>query len=296
MTDRPPQAPRRVVLIVNPRARSGSAPLNRALDAFAKAGVTARVETSAARDEVAADIRRLAPEIDAVVVCGGDGSINAAAPGLMDTGLPMGVIPMGTANDFARTLGLPADPAAAARVVVAGRTRPIDLGLVNGQPFFNVASIGLSVEVADALNAGLKKRWGRLSYAIAALKVALRARPFRAWITAGDETVMARTYQVAVGNGRHYGGGVIVAEHAAIDDGRLDLYSLEMRTIWRLATMIRAFRAGMHGAFDEVRTHNHTAFHVRTRKPRPVNADGDIVAWTPATFAVRPAAVRVFAP
>jgi YegS/Rv2252/BmrU family lipid kinase len=285
-----------VVLIVNPRARSGSAPLDRALDAFAAAGVAARVETSASRAEVADDIRRLAPETDAVVVCGGDGSINAAAPGLMDTGLPMGVIPMGTANDFARTLGLPADPAAAARVVAAGRTRPIDLGVVNGQPFFNVASIGLSVDVADALNAGLKKRWGRFSYAVAALKVALRARPFRAWITARDEKVMVRTYQVAVGNGRHYGGGVIVAEHAAIDDGRLDLYSLELRTIWRLATMIRAFRAGMHGAFDEVRTHNHTAFHVATRKPRPVNADGDIVAWTPATFEVRPAAVRVFAP
>jgi YegS/Rv2252/BmrU family lipid kinase len=258
--------------------------------------VAARVETSASRAEVADDIRRLAPETDAVVVCGGDGSINAAAPGLMATGLPMGVIPMGTANDFARTLGLPADPAAAARVVIAGRTRPIDLGLVNGAPFFNVASVGLSVDVADALNAGLKRRWGRFSYAVAALKVALRARPFRAWITARDQTVMVRTYQVAVGNGRHYGGGVIVAEHATIDDGRLDLYSLELRTIWRLATMIRAFRVGMHGAFDEVRTQNHTAFHVRTRKPRAVNADGDIVAWTPATFEVRPAAVRVFAP
>jgi YegS/Rv2252/BmrU family lipid kinase len=296
MTDAP-RPPRRVLMIVNPRARNGSAPLDRAVGRFEAAGVRVRVETSASPGEVGADIMRLAPQADAVVVCGGDGSINAAAPGVMQSGLPMGVIPMGTANDFARTLNLPPDPADAAGVVIAGRTRPIDVGLVNGAPFFNVASVGLSVDLADELNAsGLKKRWGRLSYAIAAIRVALRARPFSAWITAGGETVMVKTYQVAVGNGRHYGGGVIVAEDAAIDDGRLDLYSLEFDTVWRMATMVRAFRAGMHGAFETVRTRSHTEFHLRTRKPRPVNADGEIAAWTPATFTLRRGAARVFIP
>ena len=102
--------------------------------------------------------------------------------------------------------------------------------------------------------------------------------------------------QIAVGNGRFYGGGNVVAEHAAIDDEHLDLYSLEMRTVWRLALMLWSFRSGEHGAWSEVTTLRGTEFEVRTGSPRPVNADGEIVTETPARFLVHPKAITVFAP
>ena len=187
------------------------------------------------------------------------------------------MLPLGTANDLARNLGIPEDPKAAADVIVAGVLRTIDVGSVNGHPFFNVASIGLSVDLARSLTPEVKRRWGRLGYAVTAMQVLARARRFSARISEGGETTLVRSMQIAVGNGRHYGGGNVVEETAAIDDGHLDLYSLEMRDVWKLAFGLRTFRSGMHGAWTDVRTARGVEFEIATRYPREVNADGEIV-------------------
>ena len=109
------------------------------------------------------------------------------------------------------------------------------------------------------------------------MNVLSQARPFRATIVSEDETVRVRTLQIAVGNGRYYGGGNAVEKDATIDDGHLDLYSLELQRAWKLALMARSFHYGEHGAWDEVRAIRAKEFEVRTRRPRPVNADGEIV-------------------
>jgi diacylglycerol kinase family enzyme len=167
---------------------------------------------------------------------------------------------------------------------------------VNEQPFFNVASIGLSAELAQRLTAQIKRRYGRLGYGIVAIKVLLRAAPFSAAIKSEEGTVRVRTLQIAVGNGRYYGGGNAVEKDAAIDDQHLDLYSLELKQAWKLAVMARSFRYGEHGAWEEVRAIRAKEFEILTRRPRPVNADGEIVTQTPAKFSIKPGAVTVFAP
>lgn len=291
------QTKARVLLVRNPAARRGDGDLEAVRARFDAAAVELREVAPVKRDEVAAAILAHREFVDAVVVAGGDGSLNAAAPGLVAAELPLGIIPLGTANDLARTLAIPSEPAAAAAdVVLAGRRRPLDLGSVNGRPFFNVASIGLSAELARTLTTAEKRRWGRLGYATAGLRVLARARPFHAHITHAGVTAEVHTLQIAVGNGRHYGGGAVVARDAAIDDGRLDLYSLEFGSVWRLASMLHAFRRGVHGARREVRSLRGTAFEVATRRPRSVNADGELVTKTPAHFRVHPAALRVFVP
>ena len=128
------------------------------------------------------------------------------------------------------------------------------------------------------------------------MEVLITARPFKARIRVRGDTITVRTLQIAVGNGRHYGGGQVVHEHASIVDGRLDLYSLDPRAVWKLALMFDRFRQGSHGAWDEVHTEQCLEFDIETRKPRPINADGDIVTQTPAHFVVRPAAIEVFVP
>ncbi|HEY8616563.1 lipid kinase [Phenylobacterium sp.] len=255
------------------------------------------VDTPTASCDAACDaIRRGASDTDLIVVAGGDGTLNGVAPALLEAGRPVGVLPLGTANDLARTLALPLDVDAAAEVIAAGATRRIDLGIANGKPFFNVASLGLSAQLAANLGEGAKHRFGRFSYALAALKVLFGAKPFRAAIAAQGQAVRARTYQIAIGNGRYYGGGAAVREDAQIDDGRLVLYSLEPGSLWKVVLLAPLFRRGRHAHWREVRTAEGRQIEIRTPAPMPVNLDGELATETPLVLTVRHAAVEVFAP
>jgi diacylglycerol kinase (ATP) len=293
---RPSERGARTLLIVNRHSRSGKEQGDEAEAALDAAGLTVVRGHARSRDDVSRLIRRSAGEVGRVVVGGGDGSLNAAAPGVIATGLPLGILPLGTANDLARTLGLPLGLDAAARVIADGRTRSIDLGEVNGHPFFNVASLGFGVDLTRALTSDAKRRWGPLGYAIAGLRVLRRLRAFHAEITIAGQRNVSRTVHLAVGNGRHYGGGMTVSEDTAIDDGRLEVYSLEVESVWRLLRLLPALRSGHTGNWTEIRTLAGQEIHVATRRERSVNADGEIVTRTPARFGVRPGAVRVYVP
>jgi diacylglycerol kinase family enzyme len=121
-------------------------------------------------------------------------------------------------------------------------------------------------------------------------------RPFSAEIVLGGNARKVRTIQIAVGNGRHYGGGLTIAEAAEIDDGFLDVYSIETDRLWKLALIYPAFRQGRLAFGNEIRTAACTEVEIRTRRPRPINTDGEITTRTPARFRVLPRAIRVFAP
>jgi diacylglycerol kinase (ATP) len=284
---------RRALLLVNPHSRRGAT-------GAAKVGACLRDTglelVCADGTEAVTQIRRHARNVGQVVIGGGGGLLNAAVPALLETGLPLGVMPLGTANDFARTLGIPIDPRQAAQVIVDSWTTPIDVGEANGQPFLNVASIGFGVDLTRALSRDSKRRWGILGYAVAGLRVLRRLKPFTASIEVGGRTQLSRTVHLAIGNGRHYGGGMIVDQHARLDDGRLHAFSLEVDHWWRLLLMLPSLRKGTHHAWAEVCTMAGEELIVRTRHPRSVNLDGEIKTRTPVTVRVRPGALRVFVP
>ncbi|OWJ66768.1 lipid kinase [Inquilinus limosus] len=285
---------RRALFLVNPKASRAETGLDTVIRTLTDGGVE---PVRPLNDDVDTLIRRHARAVECVIVGGGDGTLNRAAPALMETGLPLGILPLGTANDLARTLELPADPAAAAQVIVDGRLRSIDLGEVNGRPFFNVASLGMSVELAKSLDGNTKKRWGRFGYALAALRLVRRLERFSAEIRTDDgKVIRGKSIQIAVGNGRYYGGGMSIAEDAAPDDGMLDLYSIEVDHWMWLALMYPSFRAGRHGRWDEVHALRCRSVEIRTRRPRDVNTDGEVTTQTPARFRVLPKAIRVYTP
>lgn len=287
---------RRALLLINHRAGKAKAMLPGITSELRAHGFELVTGTSCKPEELTELLRRHPGEIDLVIVGGGDGTFNRVVDVLVGSGLPLGILPLGTANDLARTLGIPIDPLSACRVIAEGHTRQIDLGLVNGKHFFNVASMGLSVRITRNLTREVKRRWGVLAYLLTSMQVLWRARPFHAEIRTADSLFVAKTMQIAVGNGRFYGGGMAVAEDAAIDDQRLDLYSLEIGHWWQLLGILPRLRCGRLADLPLARTFHAAEIEIRTQRPQPINTDGEITTRTPAVFSLVPRALTVFAP
>ena len=293
-----PRTRTRALLIVNRKSRRGAGDLSAALDRLRVAGFDLFEERVDRPSQLPQVIRRHRDRADAVILGGGDGTLTMAVDGLVDAQLPVGILPLGTANDLARTLNLPVDPVAAADVIAAGHHQRIDLGWVNGTHFFNVATVGLGVGVTRRLSRASKGRWGVLAYLFAAAQVVTRARPFAADIQTESETIRVRTVQVTVGNGRHFGGGMTVDRAATIDDGVLHLVSLEAERWWQLVALLPAMWRGTQWKEPHIRTLRGREFVVTPAKKRKwkVTADGEISGRTPAHFRVVPQALSVYVP
>jgi YegS/Rv2252/BmrU family lipid kinase len=299
MPDSPPRRQAfsgRALVLANLHARKTRRLLQSALDRLRADGLELSVASPRNLSLCSDRIRDCRDEVDLVIVAGGDGTLNAAVDGLVESGLPLGLLPLGTANDLARTLGIPADLEVACEIIRAGHKRQIDVGRVNDKHFFNVASLGLSVGITRELTKDVKRRWGVLAYWIAAARVLWRARPFRAEIRGNGDARVVRTVQITVGNGRFYGGGMRVADDAAIDDQRLDLYSLQVEHWWQMLGLLKALRTGSLANRPYVLTLTGREFEIHTRRPRRINTDGELTVSTPALFRLVPKAVTVFVP
>lgn len=286
----------RALLLVNSHARQGQKRLPEVKRLLEELGLNLIEESTEQPQHLYEVIKRYQHEVDLVIVGGGDGTLNAAVDALVETQLPLGIVPLGTANDLARTLGIPNSLPDACKIIANGEERRIDLGWVNGKHFFNVASCGLSVKITQKLTKETKRRWGILAYLITALQVIWESRPFSAEISMNGKSISVKTVQIAVGNGRYYGGGMAVVHDATIDDQRLDLYSLEIKHWWQIILVLPAMRQGRHIHWRGVRALSGQEIEISTRKPRPINTDGEITTYTPAHFRVIPNALGVLVP
>ena len=285
----------RVLVVVNPKASRAADVLPVLPGWFSDRADSVFVATGS-QDELRQTLKEHGPQADRIVIGGGDGTISGALPQLLDLGKPLAVLPLGTANDFANTLGLPADALSACEVALEGRPHKIDVGLVNGHPFLNVASVGVAANVAHAQTTALKRRWRMLAYVISLVHAARKSNPFVVTLTVDDTPAWSGpVYQVSVGNGRFHGGGLTVADHAAIDDGKLDLYVVSPGPVWQLVACITHLKFGF--AAPELLQRN-CAVHVTlsTRTPRPINADGELRTETPAELTVHRHGLTVIVP
>jgi YegS/Rv2252/BmrU family lipid kinase len=287
---------KRALLLINRRAGRGAPALAQAVESLHHLDfelITAPVKNA---EHIAARIQQYGPQLDLVIVGGGDGTLNAAVDSLVQHQLPLGILPLGTANDLARTLSIPTSTPEACRVIAAGHTQPIDLGWVNGKHFFNVASLGLSVRLTESLSRGTKRRWGALAYALKAIQMVRQTRPFRAEIRCQGTAIPVKTIQIAIGNGRYYGGGMAVTDDAAIDDQRLDLYSLELQHWWQAFPLLWRLPRGQQRVLPWVRVLHGQEIEIITPKAFRINTDGELTVWTPAKFRVMSRALTIYVP
>lgn len=286
----------RLLVVVNLHASRARTLLGEALACLAVNGFDLDIRHADDRGDLGDIIRDGATRADAIVVGGGDGTVNAAIAGLIDAGKPVGILPLGTANDLALTLGIPGRPLDAADVIIAGHRRRIDVGRVNDSHFINVASVGLSVEIANRQDEELKRQWGVFSYVVATIDTLGAAAPFEARVTCGGRSEIVSAYQIAVGNGIHYGGGLMVSPDARIDDGLLDVYAIETASVADLIALAPRLRDGTLVERNDVAFFRGPAARIETATPMPVNTDGEVTTETPADFSVLRGALEVFAP
>jgi diacylglycerol kinase (ATP) len=285
----------RVLVVINPKASRAAAVLPE-LSSWFTENCQALIVVAKSKKERRRELEAHGKEVDLIVIGGGDGTISKAVPQLLKLKRPFAVLPLGTANDFARTIGLPPDPLQAAEVALNGREHRIDIGLVNDWPYLNVASVGIASKVAKLQSQELKRRWRVFAYAIGLIQAVRDLQPFFVKLNIDDEPAWSGSvYQVSVGNGRFHGGGLTVAENAAIDDGKLDLYLVYPGRFWQLVASFMVLKFGLKKP-EVLKQLSAITVSVRTDRPRSIDADGELATETPATFRVHSNALTVMVP
>lgn len=292
----------RAVLIVNTGSRRGREEAARVRRLLNAAGVSLHASYGLRHPErLPATVRAALDQgCTLIILGGGDGSVSAAVAELAGREAILGLLPLGTANDFARGLGIPDDLEAACATIARGRIVAVDLGLAGEHQYVNVVTMGLGAEVVKTTSARLKRLVGPLAYPVATLRALRRYRPFAATLTfpEGDHPAVSygRLLQIAVGNGRFYGGGAVVAPGARIDDGMLDVYAIELRSWWALVGVAWSLKSGRHIRRDDVPYWRTRQVRITTRPRLPVDVDGELVDLTPELFSVARGALRVLVP
>ena len=288
---------RRFALIVNPTAGGG-----RALAAHAaagaelqRAGASARwVETTSAA-HAEEEARQAVAAGETVVAVGGDGLVGLLAGAVRDSPSAMALVPAGRGNDFARVLGIPSDPAEAARLAMNGPEQLLDVGEVDGRVFVGIASLGLDSDANRMANdARILK--GNLVYLYAAVRALAAWKHARFTVEVDGRRHQVHGYSVAVANSRAYGGGMILVPQAVLDDGLLDV--LMVRAYPKLAALRdfpKVFR-GNHLNEKNFLVVRGREIAIRADRPFTVYADGDPIGELPATIRVRERSLRVIVP
>jgi YegS/Rv2252/BmrU family lipid kinase len=293
---------------VNPLLVVSNAAAGGAADEQVEAALAVLGSATDVRREVCAEPEDLGRVLDGLgertlVVVGGDGSVHTAVAALHDRGelsadRPIGLVPLGTGTDLARTLGIPLDPAAAARALLAGSVRPLDLVVDDaGGVVVNAVHLGVGAEAAEKASA-LKDRLGRAAYAVGSIAAGAGVTGWHLQVVVDGVAVEVdrEVLMVAVANGRTIGGGAPLAPDASPDDGLVDVVvATSTGPLARLGFAV-ALRDGEHVERDDVLVVRGRSVRV-SGDPFPLNADGELAGPVPArTWTVRPAAWSVLVP
>ncbi|MEV7694733.1 diacylglycerol kinase family protein [Microbacterium sp. NPDC089189] len=297
-----------VAVVANPAARAGigARTVVRAAERLRERGVqTTLVSGGSAAETLDLLHRTVAAGVDGVVVAGGDGTVHLAIQVLAGTEVPLGIMPIGTGNDMAISLGLRENRTApAADVIAAGATRRIDLARLTRadgtiERYGTVLAAGFDARVNDRANA---LRWprGGSRYTVAILRefLDLRTDCFAVeWTDAAGMTGRwdGRLLMATVGNGRTYGGGIPICPDALLDDGVLDMTLVEPVSRARLLRLLPRVYAGRHSSVPEVRMERVTRVRIAAAGVGSY-ADGDPMGPLPVDVEIEPAALTVFVP
>jgi YegS/Rv2252/BmrU family lipid kinase len=285
-------------LIVNPFAGGGrtARELNGVEAVLRRLGLDHHLERTRSLDHARELALSAAQAGETAVAFGGDGLIGAVADALRHTDGVLGVLPGGRGNDFVRMLGIPGSPQAACEVLAHGEVRRLDLGVVGDRTFIGIASCGFDSEANRIANETTLVR-GRLVYAYGLLRALAGWRPSTFTITVdGGAPRTVTGYTVAAANSRYYGGGMMLAPDATLDDGMLDVVLILETPKLRFLRKAPAVFTGAHVRLDNVELLRGRTIEIAASRRFTMYADGDPIAELPVTVGVLPEAVRTLVP
>jgi YegS/Rv2252/BmrU family lipid kinase len=288
--------PKQAILIVNAGSRKGADLFAEAREKLTAAGVelieAKRCKTAESMERAVRQALKKAPM---VVVGGGDGSLSSMVDHFIGTDVVFAFLPLGTANSFARTVGMPLDLGGAIDVIATGEPRKIDLGCINGDYFLNAAAMGLAPKVAESVPHGLKRTLGRLGYLVWAGWSAASFHAFRVKLDDGTRVHRMWATEVRIANGRYHGGLELI-ENAEVDSGEIIVQVVTGRSLLKLGWSYVAAAAKLRSRHQAVREFVGRELKLSTRPPLRVSIDGEIGAETPLEISAVPDAVTIAVP
>jgi YegS/Rv2252/BmrU family lipid kinase len=288
---------RRFALLVNPTSGGGKAlaALPAVTSELDRLGAAHRTVTTRSAEHASEESSLAAAAGETVAALGGDGLLRPIASALRGTETAVAVIPCGRGNDLARVLGIPSEPAAAARLAVEGAERLIDVGDVDGSPFVGIASLGFDSDANRIANEAKLVR-GNAVYLYAALRALAGWKPARFSVEVDGDRHDVTGFSVAVGNSRCYGGGMMLLPHAELDDGQLDVLIIGGTSKLSFLRGLGKVFKGTHLPAPDATLARGEVIRIDADRPFTAYADGDPIGETPLTVRVQRHALRVVAP
>ena len=289
----------RIIILLNPTAKRGQARrlFKSALKVFRQHNVQFDIRESQSSQhlmELARGAREEKPDL--IVSAGGDGTHHYVINGLHKSEVPLGLLPLGTGNDFAKGVGMPMDPHAAAAALLNGHVREIDLARVGAALYGCIAGVGFDSIVTRYANEHARWLSGSLAYTWSLLCCMGKYRPQQLEIIADGESFSGEVLFAVVGNNSSYGGGIRLAPRARLDDGILDICIVPyMSRLELLSWVPRAYR-GEHLNHPRIKYLQARQITLRPASRMELFGDGEFLQELPATIEVVPRALRVIAP
>lgn len=289
--------PREAVLVVNAHSRKGQALFEEAKAKLAEAGITLTATYPVKNPTKLIQTMReaVASGTPMVIVGGGDGTLSCTVDDVVDRRCVFALLPLGTANSFARTLGIPLDLDGAVRTIAEGKLRRIDLGVIDGDYFANAAAMGLSPMIGATIPHKLKKYLGRIAYLVWAIWCLVRFSPFKLSVDDGTEKRTIWATEVRIFNGRFHG-GVELAEDAELDSGEIVIQAVTGQSVLRLMWdwFAKFFKLpAREAATEEFRGQS---LRIDSKPRHRISIDGEVLAKTPATVEIAHKAIDVVVP
>lgn len=232
-------------------------------------------------------------DCEAVIAVGGDGTAFEAACGVQGSGVPLGIIPSGTGNDFVKTAGLPRRPLEALRFILTHRPRPVDIGRVNDRYFLNVCGTGFDVTVLEQAAALSGRFHGLLPYLVGVIRAIARFEPVHVRYEIDGREQERDVLLMSVANGRFIGGGIPICPAAALSDGLLDVVMVDVLPRWRIPFFLPGLMAGRILRFSV--THHIRCSRLRIERPMmSLQADGEIYRMDEADFEIMPGGLLLY--